>query len=41
MEERVTFTGGQLSVTSSPDVGTELRAWFPLNPVQSIQAHIP
>jgi len=38
MEERVTFTGGQLSVTSSPDSGTELRAWFPLNPVQSVQA---
>jgi signal transduction histidine kinase len=29
MEERVTFTGGELSVTSSSS-GTELRAWFPL-----------
>jgi len=38
MEERVTFSGGQLSVTSPPGGGTELRAWFPLNPVQSVQA---
>jgi PAS domain S-box-containing protein len=36
MEERVTFTGGQLSVTSSTEGGTELRAWFPLDPGQSV-----
>ncbi|HEX5220768.1 MAG TPA: PAS domain S-box protein, partial [Verrucomicrobiae bacterium] len=37
MEERVTFVGGELSVTSSAE-GTELRAWFPLNPGQSVGA---
>jgi PAS domain S-box-containing protein len=36
MEERVTLTGGQLSVTSSPEGGTELRAWFPLSSGQSV-----
>lgn len=42
MEERVTFTGGQLSVTSSAEGGTELRAWFPLNPGQSVDTvHSP
>ena len=42
MEERVTSTGGTFSVTSSPEDGTELRAWFPLNPGQSVDTvHSP
>jgi signal transduction histidine kinase len=36
MEERVTFTGGKLGVTSAPGAGTELRAWFPLKARQAV-----
>jgi signal transduction histidine kinase len=32
MEERVRLAGGQLSIQSTPQVGTEVHASFPLNP---------
>lgn len=30
MEERAALAGGAVSLTSAPDCGTEVRAWFPL-----------
>jgi PAS domain S-box-containing protein len=32
MNERASLLGGELEVTSAPDRGTEIRAWFPLAP---------
>jgi signal transduction histidine kinase len=38
MKERVLLTGGMLEVHSTPEMGTEIRAWFPLAPPENCAA---